>query len=275
MGTVPELPEVEYERRQLHRVMAGTRIRRVVMRRANLRYDFLPDFRRRLEGQVVSRVGRRAKYLVVELGSGDVLLMHLGMSGSFRVARQGSDAAHFEVHDHVAFAMANGALVIFTDPRRFGFMTVVSPAELQQHRTFRTLGPEPLAARFGAADLARELRRRRAPLKIALSDQRVIAGLGNIYVSEALHRARLSPKRRASTLVTRTGEPRPALEDLVRAIKEVLRTAIRNQYRTGANDPFLVYDREGQRCMRRRCGGTIKRIVQGGRSTFFCPVCQK
>ena len=260
--------------------MAAARIRRVIMRRANLRYDFLPDFAPRLEGQIVQRVARRAKYLVAELGSGDVLLMHLGMSGSFRVVRSGTaeampDELHYDRHDHVVFEMSNGAVVIFNDPRRFGFMTVLSPVELQQHATFRTLGPEPLAARFGAADLAKALGRRRTPLKVALSDQRVIAGLGNIYVSEALYRARLSPKRRASTLVTRTGEPRPALEDLVQAIKEVLRIAIRNQYRTGANDPFLVYDREGRRCLRRGCGGTIKRIVQGGRSTFYCPVCQR
>lgn len=269
---MPELPEVEYERRRLQRAMAGARLRRVIMRRANLRYDFLPDFAGRLEGQIVHRVVRRAKYLVAELGSGDVLLMHLGMSGSFRVVRGGVE---YDKHDHVIFEMSNGALVIFNDPRRFGFMTVLSPAALQQHPTFRTLGPEPLAARFGAADLAKELRMRRTPLKIALSDQRVIAGLGNIYVSEALHRSRLSPKRRASTLVTRTGEPRPALEDLVQAIKEVLRIAIRNQHRTGATDPFFVYDREGGRCRRRGCGGAIQRIVQGGRSTFYCPVCQR
>ena len=249
---------------------------RVVTRRGNLRYAFLPDFSRRLEGQVVRRVQRRAKYLVVELESGDVLLMHLGMSGSFRTIRSGTtEAVPYELHDHVVFEMSNGARVIFNDPRRFGFMTVLSPAELQQHSTFRTLGPEPLARRFGAAALAKELRGRRMPLKMALLDQRMVAGLGNIYVSEALYRARLSPKRRASTLVTRTGEPRPALDDLVRAIKDVLKVAIRNQYRTGAYDPFLVYDRDGQRCPRRGCGGTIKRIVQGGRSTFYCPVCQR
>ena len=249
------------------------------MRRAKLRYDLLPDFSRRLEGQIVHRVVRRAKYLVAELGSGDVLLMHLGMSGSFRIVRGGARhpgrRVEYDKHDHVVFEMSNDEVVIFNDPRRFGFMTVLSAADLQQHSTFRSLGPEPLAARFGAADLAQTLSVRRTPLKIALSDQRVVAGLGNIYVSEALHRARLSPKRRASTLVTRRGEPRPALEDLAQAIKKVLRIAIRNQYKTGGNDPFLVYDRKGNRCLRRGCGGTIKRIVQGGRSTFYCPLCQK
>jgi formamidopyrimidine-DNA glycosylase len=231
---------------------------------------------RRLEGQTVRRVARRAKYLVAELGSGDVLVMHLGMSGSFRVMREGTAAAvPSEAHDHVVFEMSNGALVIFNDPRRFGFMTVMTPADLERHRSLGRLGPEPLAARFDAATLAKELSRRRTSLKIALSDQRVVAGLGNIYVSEALHLARLSPQRRASTLVTRTGEPRPALDDLVHAIKDVLRIAIRNQYRTGTNDPFRVYDREAERCLRRGCGGTIKRIVQGGRSTFYCPFCQR
>jgi formamidopyrimidine-DNA glycosylase len=243
------------------------------LRRPNLRYEFPRDFARRLEGQTVRAVTRRAKYLLVELASGDVLVMHLGMSGSFRVARR---VTHFDTHDHVVFALFNGVSVIFNDPRRFGFMILVAAGELDTHATLGRLGPEPLARRFDVAALARELRRRRkTSLKIALSDQRVIAGLGNIYVVEALHRARLSPKRRASTLVTPTGEPRPALYQLVEAIRAVLRTAIRNQARRGGDDPFLVYDHEGERCPRRGCGGTITRIVQAGRSTFYCPVCQR
>jgi formamidopyrimidine-DNA glycosylase len=180
----------------------------------------------------------------------------------------------YEAHDHVVFEMSNGKVVIFNDPRRFGFMTLLAPGEMETHATLGRLGPEPLAARFDAAVLAYALGRRKTSIKIALLDQRVVAGLGNIYVSEALHRARLSPKRAASTLVTRTGQPRPALDDLAKAIREVLKAAIRNQYRTGGNDPFLVYDREGRRCPRRGCVGTIRRIVQGGRSTFYCPVCQ-
>ena len=256
--------------------MAGASIRRVTTRRPNLRYEFPSDFARRLEGQTVRRVGRRAKYLVVELGSGDSLVMHLGMSGSFRIARsRTADAVPYQPHDHVVFDMANGARVIFNDPRRFGFMTLLAPDAIAGHSAIGQLGPEPLGRNFSAAMLAKELGRRRTPLKIALSDQRVVAGLGNIYVSEALHRARLSPKRRASTVVTRSGEPRPALVELVSAIRAVLKTAIRNQYRTGAHDPFFVYDREGERCLRRGCTGTIKRIVQGGRSTFYCPVCQR
>lgn len=261
--------------------MTGASIRRVRTRRANLRYEFPRDFARRLEGQTVRGVARRAKYLLVELGSNDVLLMHLGMSGSFRVARRvisarTADDEPYDLHDHVVFEMSTGTVVVFNDPRRFGFMSLLAPGEMDTHATLGRLGPEPLAARFDAAALARALSgRNKATLKSALLDQRVIAGLGNIYVVEALHRARLSPKRRASTLVTSSGEPRPPLHELVEAIRQVLRTAIRNQHRKGKDDPFLVYDHEGERCPRRGCAGTIRRIVQGGRSTFYCPVCQK
>jgi formamidopyrimidine-DNA glycosylase len=276
---VPELPEVEYERRRLQRAMAGATIKRVVTRRANLRYDFPPDFARRLEGQIVRGVARRAKYLLAELGSGEVLLMHLGMSGSFRVMprhqrERGPHQDRYDIHDHVIFEISTGTFVVFNDPRRFGFMTLLAPDELDKHATLGRLGPEPLAARFDVTALAKKLRRRKTTLKTALLDQRVIAGLGNIYVCEALHRARLSPLRRASTLTTRAGEARPALGLLVKAIREVLQEAIRNQNRPGGDDRFRVYDREGRRCLRRGCTGTIKRIVQGARSTFYCPVCQ-
>jgi formamidopyrimidine-DNA glycosylase len=277
---VPELPEVDYERRRLQRAMARARIRRVVTRRANLRYDFPPDFAHRLEGQMVCGVARRAKYLLAELGSGEVLLMHLGMSGSFRVVHRNTreQVLHedrYGLHDHVIFELSTGAFVVFNDPRRFGFMLLLAPGEVDTHATLGRLGPEPLAPRFDVSALAKELRQRKSTLKIALSDQRVIAGLGNIYVCEALHHARLSPLRRASTLATRAGEPRPALDVLVKAIRDVLREAIRNQNRAGGADRFRVYDREGRRCPRRGCAGTIKRIVQAGRSTFYCPVCQK
>jgi formamidopyrimidine-DNA glycosylase len=281
---LPELPEVEYARRQLQRAMRGARIVRALTRRHNLREPFPPDFAARLEGQQVRGVARRAKYLLVDLASGDVLVMHLGMSGSFRVLRAGREVARrpyyydvgrLDAHDHVVFEMSNGVVVVFNDPRRFGSMTLLAPGGAATHRALARLGPEPLARAFNAHALAAELRRRQTSLKIALLDQRVMAGLGNIYTSEALHRARLSPRRKASTLVTRSGEPRPALLDLVDAIRQVLRQAIRNQYRTGSDDRFLVYDREGRRCPRRGCSGTVRRIVQGGRSTFYCPVCQR
>src|SRR5262245_30661107 len=214
--------------------MAGARIRDVILRRENLRYEFPADFVRRLAGQTVGGVARRAKYLLVELGSGDVLLMHLGMSGSFRVAKHVSCG----VHDHVVFQMSHGVTVVFNDPRRFGFMTLLAPGERDAHATLGRLGPEPLAPRFDVSAFAKELRRRKTSLKSALLDQRVVAGLGNIYVVEALHRARLSPLRRASTLTTRAGEPRPALGRLVKAIRDVLTEAIRNQNRPGGDDRF-------------------------------------
>jgi formamidopyrimidine-DNA glycosylase len=282
---MPELPEVEYARRRLQRTMAGARISRVVVRQAKLRYPFSEDFVGRLEGQTVRAVERRAKYLLVQLSSGDRLLMHLGMSGSFRIIRPGRidpsrrryyhDTSRPEAHDHVIFEMSTGANVVFNDPRRFGFMSLLTPDEHKTHKPLVRLGPEPLAPTFDAQALGRNLARRRTSLKMALSDQRVVGGLGNIYVVEALHRAGLSPTRAASTLVTRKGAPRAGVVRLVQAIREVLKEAIRRQYRPGDDTPFRVYDRKGERCLRRGCRGTIRRIIQGGRSTFYCPVCQR
>lgn len=245
--------------------MQGARIERLLVRRPKLRYEFPPDFAERVEGQVVRAVKRRAKYLLVELGSGALLLMHLGMSGWFRVTRGEPD---LETHDHVVFEMSSGKTVVFTDPRRFGFMQLVEGAPSM-------LGPEPLDRAFDGATLAAALARRKTTLKAALLDQRVVAGLGNIYVCEALHRAALSPKRKASTLATRGGRSTERAEALVLAIKATLRDAIANHHRVSGDDRFLVYDREGERCPRRGCRGTITRIVQGGRSTFYCPVCQR
>jgi formamidopyrimidine-DNA glycosylase len=164
---------------------------------------------------------------------------------------------------------------VFNDPRRFGFMKLLDGGALDGDRALAALGPEPLDRGFTAAALAHALRRRKTTLKAALSDQRVVAGLGNIYVVEALHRARLSPKRKVSTLLTRSGAPRPQLEALAAAIVEVLTNAIANGHRTGNPDRFRVYDREGERCPRRGCTGVITRIEQAGRSSYFCPVCQR
>jgi formamidopyrimidine-DNA glycosylase len=254
--------------------MAGARLDRVIVRQPKLRYLLPQDFSMRLQGQTVRAVHRRAKYLLIEFSSELRLLMHLGMSGWFRVARSNAQSPT-EAHDHVVFELSNGALVIFNDPRRFGFMRLLSADEHVTHKPLVRLGPEPLAKTFDAAALAAALARRRTPLKIALSDQRVVSGLGNIYVVEALHRARLSPKRRAATLVTKSGEPKPQLFDLVQAIRDVLNEAIARQARPGDGNPFRVYDREHQPCPRRGCPGTIRRIVQGGRSTYYCPVCQR
>jgi len=281
---VPELPEVEAVRRQLRRVMEGARIARVETRRADLRSPFPRDFAARLEGQKVNALRRRAKYLLADLESGDTLLMHLGMSGSFRVVKGRKDVvqgefyferSHLDAHDHVLFTMSSGATIVFNDPRRFGQMDIVAAGELTSNRALKSLGPEPLDRAFTATTLAWALKGKKTTLKAALSDQRVVAGLGNIYVCEALHRARLSPKRRASTLATASGEPRPGAEALAEAIQDVLKEAIARQHRYQGDDRFRVYDHEGQRCPRRGCPGTIKQIVQVGRSTFFCPVCQR
>ena len=270
LDRVPELPEVEYTRRRLHRAMVGARITRVVARRPTLRHPLPPGFAARLQRQTVRAVERRAKYLIVELSSGERLLMHLGMSGWFRV-----NPARLEPHDHVVFEMSNGKTVAFNDPRRFGFMLLLEAGESAGHKSLTRLGPEPLDDTFDAPALAAALARRQTSLKVALADQRVVGGLGNIYVVEALHRARLSPKRRASTLVTTSNAPKPAVYDLVDAIRAVLKEAIRRQHRTVGGNPFRVYDREGERCPRQGCRGTIRRITQAGRSTYYCPVCQR
>jgi formamidopyrimidine-DNA glycosylase len=304
---VPELPEVETVRRGLAPVMEGSRIIRVEARRPDLRQPLPRDFAERLEGQTVTGIGRRAKYLTADLASGDVLLMHLGMSGSFRVSheppsypppragegRKGGpgDFHHARVaaanHDHVVFHLSSGATVTFNDPRRFGLMLIVPRPELANHPLMRQVGPEPLGNAFDAKLLAAACANKKANLKAALLDQTVVAGLGNIYVCEALHRALLSPKRRASTIATRAGAPNAKAAALVDAIKVVLNDAIkaggsslRDHRQTNGElgyfqHHFRVYDREAEPCVTPGCRGTVKRIVQGGRSTFFCPVCQK
>jgi formamidopyrimidine-DNA glycosylase len=195
--------------------------------------------------------------------------MHLGMSGSFEVHRE--NQVTLTKHDHVVFYMSNGTTVVFNDPRRFGSMWLYD--DRAPTGPTSELGPEPLDEEFGADVLAAAFQRRRAPLKAALSDQRVIAGLGNIYVSEALHRARLSPLRPARSLTSPSGAPRPALRTLVRAIRDTLNDALLDRVEGDAE--FRAYDREGARCLRRGCHGRIRRIVQAGRSTFFCPSCQR
>ena len=273
---MPELPEVEYVRRMLRPAMQGVRIERVVARRPALRYPLGDDFAARLEGQTVTAITRRAKYLVVALSSGDTLVVHLGMSGWFRVvtpAARHRQAGALTTHDHVVFELSSGAIVVFNDPRRCGFMRLVQSGGIEPG--VAALGPEPLDRAFTADVLARALAGRRTSLKAALLDQRIVAGLGNIYVSEALHRARLSPRRHASTLAGRRGAPRPSAYALVEGIKSSLRHAIAKRHRADGEDRFLVYDHEGRRCPRRGCPGFIKRIVQGARATYFCPVCQK
>ncbi|MGB6538880.1 MAG: bifunctional DNA-formamidopyrimidine glycosylase/DNA-(apurinic or apyrimidinic site) lyase [Xanthobacteraceae bacterium] len=297
---MPELPEVEIVRRGLQPAMEGARFSRIEIRRGDLRWPLSKDFAQRLGGKTVIGLGRRAKYLLADLSSGDVLLMHLGMSGSFDVfdekrarAEGGKTGNYYHeraphvAHDHVIFHMSSGAVVTFNDPRRFGSMKIVRREQLDAEPLLNRLGPEPLGNAFDAAMLARACNAKRTSLKVALSDQRVVAGLGNIYVCEALYRARLSPRRMASTLAARNGAPNERAERLVDAIKAVLGQAIEDGGSTLRNHRltdgelgmfqhhFRVYDREGEKCRTAGCRGTVKRIVQNGRSTFYCPSCQK
>jgi formamidopyrimidine-DNA glycosylase len=293
---MPELPEVETVRRGLQPAMEGSKIVKAEARRKDLRFPFQKDFIARLEGQTVTGLGRRAKYLMADLTSGDVLLMHLGMSGSFRVVK--NDAAKTpgqfhqprsddRAHDHVVFHMSSGSAVIFNDPRRFGYMKIIARKALEDEPLLKGLGPEPLGNEFDAAMLAHSCAGKKTSLKAALLDQRVVAGLGNIYVCEALFRSHLSPKRQASTLATKKEEPTDHAKRLVTSIHAVLNQAIKaggsslRDHRQTSGElgyfqhSFQVYDREGEKCQTAGCGGIVKRFTQNGRSTFWCPKCQK
>ena len=294
---MPELPEVETVCRGLQPVMEGARFTKVEAHRGDLRWPLSRDFVARLEGKKVEGLGRRAKYLLVDLSSGEVLLMHLGMSGSFRVAQAGRgdrtpggyyhDRSERAAHDHVVFHMSSGARISFNDPRRFGMMKLVPRAELDQEPLLRALGPEPLGNAFDAAMLARACKGKKTSLKAALSDQKIVAGLGNIYVCEALFRAQLSPRRLAATLATKKGEPTDHSKRLVTSIHAVLNQAIKaggssiSDHRLTSGElgyfqhSFQVYDREGEKCHTAGCSGIVRRFVQNGRSTFWCPKCQK
>jgi formamidopyrimidine-DNA glycosylase len=293
---MPELPEVETVRRGLQSAMEGAKIVKAEVRRKDLRFPFQKDFVARLEGQTVTGLGRRAKYLMADLSSGDVLVMHLGMSGSFRVVNDdhGHTPGQFHhprtedrAHDHVVFHMSSGAAIVFNDPRRFGYMKVIRRRAIEEEPLLKDLGPEPLGNEFDADMLARSCANKKTSLKAALLDQRVVAGLGNIYVCEALFRAHLSPRRLAATLATKKGETTEHARHLVDAIHDVLNQAIKaggsslRDHRQTSGElgyfqhSFQVYDREGEKCLSKGCGGIVRRFVQNGRSTFWCPKCQK
>jgi formamidopyrimidine-DNA glycosylase len=288
---MPELPEVETVRRGLEPVMAGARFRSVTTRRPDLRFPLPPQFVERLHGAMVERLDRRGKYLTAPLSTGETLIMHLGMTGRFSI-RQDGDAnrpGDFHraqevdpAHSHVEFVMdgdGRAASIEYNDPRRFGFMDLAETARLEESKHFSGMGPEPMSDAFTPATLFNALRRRSAPLKAALLDQSVVAGLGNIYVCEALFSAGLSPRRKASTLSA------PRAERLHAAIRRILAEAIDAGGSTlrdfAASDGslgyfqhrFNVYDREGDICV--SCGVPVRRIVQSGRSTFYCRKCQK
>jgi formamidopyrimidine-DNA glycosylase len=298
---MPELPEVETVRRGLAPVLEGATIAAVEQRRADLRFPFPDGFVARLTGHRITALSRRAKYLLAELDSGEVLVMHLGMSGSFRISSTAEDTTagggfHFPrgkdaAHDHVVLYMQGGAgakcAVIYNDPRRFGFMTLIERRAIDSHKLFAGLGVEPTGNALDPAALAGHFAGRAAPLKAVLLDQKIIAGLGNIYVCEALWRARLSPRRAAGTLVRRDGSAGERLDRLTQAVRAVIADAIaaggsslRDYVHADGSlgyfqHAFAVYDRAGEACRRPGCGGTIRRIVQSGRSSFYCPRCQR
>lgn len=295
---MPELPEVETVMRGLTPILVGRQIIQAEVRRSGLRFPFPPDFASNLKDRIFLGLRRRAKYILASLDDGNCLLIHLGMTGRFTVltknaepnalgefyyhaAETGSGA-----HDHVVLTLDNDTRVIYTDPRRFGIMDLVPESEIETHKLLKDIGVEPLGNQFNGDYLARHFRKKSAPLKAALLDQQIIAGLGNIYVSEVLHRAGLSPRRAAKTLASkRTTDAR--LECIARHVREVLGEAILAGGSTlqdfvGADgnegsfqQRFAVYDRENENCNRPGCRGVIRRIVQSGRSTFYCPACQK
>ena len=288
---MPELPEVETVMRGLTPVMAGARFERVLQRRPDLRFPLPERFAARLQGRRIEGLSRRAKYVLVALEGDEVLVMHLGMSGRFIV--EDSQLGRFthnqqpaSVHDHIVFEMSNGGRVTFNDARRFGYMDLIGTAAMPDHPWFIGLGPEPLSDDFDAAALAAKAHGRAVDLKALLLDQKVVAGLGNIYVSEALHDARLSPLRKAATLARKNGAPLARTETLVANIKDVLNRAIlaggstlRDYQQTDGSLGYFqnahkVYDRADEACLRSGCRGTVRRIVQSGRATFYCPHCQ-
>jgi len=296
---MPELPEVETVRRGLQPVLEGARLVKVEARRPDLRFPFPERFSERLTGKTVTALGRRAKYLTMHIENGPVLICHLGMSGSFRIeAAASSDipgAFHHErsksaAHDHVVFDVASPkderSRVIFNDPRRFGFMLFAEGAP-DTHPMLAGLGVEPTGNALDGALLAALLDGRRSPLKAALLDQRLIAGLGNIYVAEALWRAGLSPLREAGTIAGSAKKAKEQSGRLAEAIRSVIADAIaaggsslRDYVQADGSlgyfqHSFAVYDREGEPCPKPGCRGHIERIVQSGRSTFYCRTCQR
>ena len=321
---MPELPEVETVRRGLEPVLRGRRFINVEQRRPDLRFPLPERFVERLTGRTVERLDRRAKYILIHLDKGEVLAVHLGMTGRFSVqlppspslrrpsrhaegalpahaegalpARRGEgiqlgeytyEHGHDAKHDHLVFTMSGGAVVTYNDARRFGYMTLVPSAAINDHAYFAGLGVEPLGDELSAAYLAMRARAKKVDLKALLMDQRIVAGLGNIYVCEALFRAGLDPFRGAARLATATGKPTPAAVRLVAAIKAVLTDAVRaggstlRDYKQADGSlgsfqhQFRVYGREGEPCSKPGCRGRVRRKTQGGRSTFYCPACQR
>jgi len=293
---MPELPEVETVRSGLAPAMEGAVVERLEARRADLRWPLPERFAERMKDRTIRKLRRRAKYLLADLDGGETLIMHLGMSGSFRVLLGNEEISPGEFlyprstasnHDHVVFHLRPRATVTFNDPRRFGAMLMSETATLPAHPLFKGLGPEPLGEGLSPSYLAQACAGRKTSLKAALLDQRIVAGLGNIYVSEALHLAHLSPKKAAGVLADRKGGPTQAAKRLVPAIRKVITAAIaaggsslRDHRLTDGGlgmfqHRFRVYDRDGAACPTRGCRGKIRAFVQNARTTYYCPVCQR
>ncbi len=283
---MPELPEVETVRRGLQPVMEGQTIALAEVRRPDLRWPFPDRMADRLTGAGVRSLRRRSKYILADLSSDETLIIHLGMSGRMLISGGPQGRFHHahaapEKHDHVVLNMNTGARITFNDPRRFGAMDLAPTETVEEHKLLASLGPEPLGNTFDEAYLADKLKGRNTPIKSALLDQKVVAGLGNIYVCEVLHRAGISPSRMASQISRRR------LASLVPLIRDVLNEAIAaggsslRDYRQTDGElgyfqhAFAVYDREGEPCQTPDCSGEIRRIVQSGRSSFYCPQCQR
>jgi len=287
---VPELPEVETVRRGLTPAMEGRRIHHADIRREGLRWPFPPGLAQRLTGARVDRLRRRSKYILADLDTGETMLIHLGMSGRMTVSGLAAafvpgqfhhDHPAAEKHDHVVLDMEGGARITFNDPRRFGALDLIETATADAHPLLAQIGPEPLGNQFSAAHLAHRLAGRKGPIKSLLLDQRIVAGLGNIYVCEALNRAGIHPERAGGRIGTMR------LERLTQEIRDVLSEAIDaggsslRDYRQAGGElgyfqhNFRVYDREGSPCPSPACSGVIRRIVQAGRSTYYCPRCQR
>jgi formamidopyrimidine-DNA glycosylase len=283
---MPELPEVETVRRGLAPVMEGTVIAQADVNRPDLRWPFPENMAERLTGQRVERLRRRSKYILADLRSGETLLIHLGMSG--RMLISGDPLGQFthdhpaaQKHDHVVFHMENGARITFNDPRRFGAMDLLETANAEHHKLLSALGPEPLSNDFHESILIEALKDRNTPVKSALLDQRIVAGLGNIYVCEVLFRAGISPKRKAGQIATaRVGAMVPIIRTVLEEAIEAGGSSLKD-FRQADGElgyfqhSFDVYGREGEPCRSEGCSGTITRVVQSGRSSFYCPTCQR
>jgi formamidopyrimidine-DNA glycosylase len=283
---VPELPEVETVRRGLAPVMERQVIARADVRRADLRWPFPPQMAERLSGQRVERLRRRSKYILADLESGETLILHLGMSGRILISGEMQGSFHHyhpapEKHDHVVLDMDNGARITFNDARRFGAMDLAPTDTVERHPLLAGLGPEPLGNGFHEDYLVARLRGRNTPVKAALLDQKVVAGLGNIYVSEALFRAGISPRRKAARIAaSRVRVLVPVIRDVLTEAIEAGGSSLRDHRQTNGElgyfqHTFRVYDREGQPCPTPGCAGKILRVVQSGRSSFYCPKCQR